>query len=192
MFRNIDLAEYTDGKKYNANDMVRIACNDCQGCSKCCHGMGNSIVLDPWDVKKLCQGLNTDFESLLKTTLELNLIDDLILPNIKMQENTDGCIFLNDEGRCSIHDIRPGFCRMFPLGRLYENGTFSYINQINECDYKDKTKIKIKKWLEIPNLSEYEEFVQNWHDFLSEKRNEIREHPENAKSICMEVLKYYY
>ncbi len=191
MLRNIDLSLYTDGRKYDSNDMVRIACDDCKGCSKCCHDMGNSIVLDPWDVKKLCSGLNTDFEGLLNESIELNLVDGLILPNIRMQEATNACIFLNSEGRCTIHDIRPGYCRLFPLGRLYENGSFTYINQIHECDYKDKSKIKIKKWLDVPNLSDYEEFVQCWHDYLNEKREEISKNPDNAKIICMEVLEQY-
>ena len=192
MFRDIDLNEYTDGRRYTSNDMVRIACDDCKGCSKCCHDMGNSIVLDPFDVKKLCAGLNRDFESLLDDCLELNVVDGLLLPNIKMQDKTNACIFLNEEGRCSIHEIRPGFCRMFPLGRLYENGGFSYIHQIHECDYPNKSKVKIKKWLEIPNLEDYENFVMEWHDYLASVREEIKKEPQNAKQYCMEVLKYYY
>ena len=50
MERNWDLSEMTDGKLYIENDMARIGCNDCEGCSKCCHNMGESIVLDPYDI----------------------------------------------------------------------------------------------------------------------------------------------
>lgn len=192
MLRDIDLSEYTDGKKYTSKDCVAIACDDCKGCSKCCHDMGNSIVLDPYDVKRLCAGLNRSFESLLDDVIELNVIDGLLLPNIKMQPNSNGCIFLNAEGRCSIHPIRPGFCRMFPLGRLYENGGFSYINQVHECDYPHKTEISIEKWLELPNIQEYEDFVLQWHDYLNSVRFEIDDNPESAKDYCMEVLRYYY
>ena len=57
MERNVSLEEITDGKKYHKNDMVRLGCNDCDGCSACCQGMGESIVLDPWDIHMLSQNL---------------------------------------------------------------------------------------------------------------------------------------
>lgn len=50
MERNWDLSERTDGRLYTKNDMVKAGCNDCKGCSACCHGMGESIVLDPYDI----------------------------------------------------------------------------------------------------------------------------------------------
>lgn len=40
MLREIDLSEISDGKLYTANDMVRIECQECKGCSACCHDMG--------------------------------------------------------------------------------------------------------------------------------------------------------
>lgn len=56
MIREVDLQEISDGKLYTANDLVKAGCNDCAGCSACCRGMGNSIVLDPLDMHRLCQG----------------------------------------------------------------------------------------------------------------------------------------
>ena len=58
MERNVDMSEVSDGKLYGINDMVKAGCNDCKGCSACCQGMGNSIVLDPYDVYRLTTGLN--------------------------------------------------------------------------------------------------------------------------------------
>ncbi|MCQ2543891.1 MAG: YkgJ family cysteine cluster protein [Lachnospiraceae bacterium] len=191
MVRQLDLDNYTDGRKYTRDDKARIACDDCKGCSKCCQNMGKSIIVDPWDVKKLKARLNTNFDGLLQMILELNMVDGLLLPNIKMQENTDACVFLNNNGRCNIHEDRPGFCRMFPLGRLYEGDDFFYINQVHECTYKDKEKIKIKKWIDVDDIDAYENFQKEWHNFLTEKRKEIIKNPDNIKDICMEVLKYY-
>ena len=45
MERNVDIDKISDGKRYGANDMVKVGCDDCRGCSACCHGMGDSIVL---------------------------------------------------------------------------------------------------------------------------------------------------
>ena len=57
MLRNVDLSEISDGKLYDANDMVKADCKGCEGCSACCRGMGKSIVLDPLDVHHLTIGL---------------------------------------------------------------------------------------------------------------------------------------
>lgn len=194
MKREVDLLEISDGKRYTANDMVRIECQECAGCSECCHDMGESILLDPYDIYQLEQGLHTTFAELLQDKLELHVVDGVILPNLKMQENTLQCGFLNEQGRCAIHAFRPGFCRLFPLGRIYENGTFFYFWQIHECAYPKKSKIKIKKWLGIPELSRYEEYIRNWHDFLK-TAGEISERAENqdiARELNMMILNTFY
>ena len=115
---NKNLEEISDGKRYGLNDMVRAACNDCAGCSSCCEDMGESIILDPLDIYELTKNLNTTFENLLKEQIELHVADGMILPNLKMTDK-DVCPFLKEK-RCSIHSFRPGICRVFPLGRIYE------------------------------------------------------------------------
>ena len=57
MKRNVSLEEISDGKLYTSNDMVKADCGDCAGCSACCHGMGESIVLDPLDIYRLTTNL---------------------------------------------------------------------------------------------------------------------------------------
>ena len=61
-------------------------------------------------------------QELLATSVELNVVDGVILPNLKMQGTREACAYLDAAGRCSIHPYRPGICRLFPLGRHYENG----------------------------------------------------------------------
>lgn len=194
MRREIDLEEISDGNRYNRDSMVRISCNDCEGCSNCCHDMGTSIILDPYDVYELCKGLDTDANRLLCACVELNVVDGIILPNIKMGEGDNpSCGFLTSDGKCSIHNIRPGFCRLFPLGRIYENGSFSYFNQIHECNYPNKSKVKIKKWLDIPSIAEYEKFVLDWHDFLKKAEEHLSGcTDEEIKRIDMSILNIFY
>ena len=119
MRREVTLEEISDGKLYNSNDMVKADCQDCKGCSDCCRGMGDSVVLDPYDVYRLSRGLNKSQEELLGGILELGVADGNILPHLAMKGPEEKCIFLNEEGRCSIHPLRPGFCRLFPLVRYY-------------------------------------------------------------------------
>ena len=58
MQRNVDINEISDGKKYTINDMAKIGCNDCSGCSKCCENMKGLITLDPYDIYRILDGLN--------------------------------------------------------------------------------------------------------------------------------------
>lgn len=53
MRRNVNLEDISDGKLYTSSDMAKADCHGCVGCSACCHGMGNSIVLDPRDISLL-------------------------------------------------------------------------------------------------------------------------------------------
>lgn len=195
MLRELDLSAVSDGRFYTQNDMVKAGCNDCKGCSDCCRGMGTSIVLDPYDCFQLCTNLEQSFEELLTYAVELQITDSrLILPNLKMTESSDACTFLDQSGRCSIHSFRPGFCRMFPLGRIYENHSFRYFLQVHECRQEPKTKVKISKWLGIGNLRKYEDFVTKWHYFLKEVGGMAESFQEEAslKNLSMFLLKTFY
>lgn len=193
MKRNIDMSEISDGKLYGLNDMVKAGCDGCRECSACCKGMGDSIVLDPYDVYRLTIGLNCKFEDLLVDKLDLNVVEGIILPNLKMSGNNESCAFLNKEGRCSIHAFRPGICRIFPLGRFYEKGSFQYFLQIHECKKQNRTKVKVKKWIDTPDIVKYEAFINCWHYFLmglSEKMPFLRE--EQVKQINMYILNTFF
>ena len=142
MKRNVDLREISDGRLYTAEDMVRADCHDCQECSACCSGMGDSVVLDPMDIWRLHRGTGMDFAELVeKGYVELGIADGMILPHLAMSDEKETCRFLDGDGRCSVHDARPGICRLFPLGRYYEEGGgFRYFLQIHECRKKKRSK----------------------------------------------------
>lgn len=164
MIREIDIDEISDGKRYGLNDMVKIECSDCKGCSECCHFVEDTIILDPYDIFMLERATGKTFEKMVDREIGLRVVEGLIAPHIKIQETTGACAFLSAEGRCTIHDFRPGFCRLFPMGRIYENGGFSYFLQVNQCPYPYKNKVKLKKWLGIENVGEYEKYILEYHD----------------------------
>ena len=192
MLREINLDEISDGKLYSSNDMARTDCKGCDGCSACCHGMGSSIVLDPLDVYRLSINLSKPVNELLAGPLELNVADGIILPNLKMTGTKEACSFLDADGRCTVHAFRPGICRMFPLGRFYENHSFQYFLQVHECPKTDRSKVKIKKWLDTPDLKRYETYICDWHYYLRELKTRIEAHPEQMKDISMDVLQKFY
>ena len=194
MLRDIDLSKISDGKRYKANDMVKISANGCVGCSQCCRNTVDTIRLDPYDMYQLEKGLGMTFDQMMaKEMIQLTMIESIVWVTLKKQARNHGCAFLNPEGRCDIHDFRPGFCRMFPLGRVYEDDDFSYYFQVHECPYPNKSKVKIKQWLGIPNLPKYEEYILIWHDFtklLSEKLKDMSD--EMIKKTNMNMVNLFF
>lgn len=193
MKREIDLNEISDGRLYTSNDMVKIGCNDCAGCSECCRMVEDTILLDPCDIYQLEQALKIGFEELMAAYIELRVVDGMIQPHIKMRPK-DGCVFLSQEGRCAIHDYRPGFCRMFPMGRIYQDQGFRYFLQVHECPYPNKTKVKLRKWLGIPALDVYEQYIRDWHGLVQEVTQMIEntDNQEIIKNLNLYLLNQFY
>lgn len=194
MLRDVTMEEISDGKLYRADDLVKADCHDCKGCWDCCCGMGESILLDPYDVYRLSEGLKKSFEELLENSLELHVVDGVILPNLKMGGERDCCVFLDGEGRCSVHDFRPGLCRLFPLGRYYEGDSFLYFLQTGECRMGNRSKIKVKKWIDTPDLKRYDRFILDWHHFVRMLQETLGQEAdmEKAKRYNLYVLETFY
>ncbi len=156
------IKEISDGKLYRAEDMVNAGAGGCKNCSWCCEDMCDSIFLDPYDIYSLCQGTGKEYTELIDGDyLEIGLHKLISMPHIKDRGN--GCGFLTEHKRCSIHDFRPGICRLFPLGRYYHDDTFSYILQTRGCKAEVRDEVKVRDWLEIKDLERYEEYMLKWH-----------------------------
>ncbi len=180
---------------YGSNELVKVGCGDCKGCHTCCQGMGKSILLDPYDFYQLQLATGLGFAQLMQDKIALTVEEGIILPHLKMQEKTDACAFLNEEGRCSIHAYRPGLCRLFPLGRNYDEQGLRYFLLEDACQIKNRTKIKVKKWLEIPALSQYEKFLTEWHALRKElmafvKQNGVTN--EHSKTVNLRFLEIFF
>lgn len=205
----------TPDRLYTARDMAKIGCDDCKGCSYCCQEMGESVVLTPLDICELTLHLGKSFDELMEDKIELYMTDGMVMPNLKMTGETKAygskevCGFLNEEGRCSIHSFRPGLCRLFPLGRNYEikqveteDGIkeikgFQYFIVKDSCPNLNGTKVKIEKWLGIPNLKKNEEFITEWHYFCKDFQEEMQKllragEDDKVKKINLSMLELFY
>ena len=184
----------TDGKFYELEQMVRANCQDCVGCHDCCVGMGDTIVLDPYDVWMLKNALNISMQEMMnQEMLSLKVADGLVLPYIQMDSKTDACPFLNVEGRCKIHAYRPGMCRLFPLGRNYEDGKLNYILLTEACQKKNRSKIKVGQWIGVEPEKEYHAYVLRWHDFRKKTAGVFETATEEErKTVAMYVLQTFY
>jgi Fe-S-cluster containining protein len=155
--------------------------------------MGKSIILDPYDIYIFKKNMNIGFQQLLASNVELNVVDGIILPNLKMDAITDKCVFLDDDGRCSIYNNRPGMCRLFPLGRYYKEGRFKYFLQIYECENKNRSKIKVKNWLDMENVNKHEQYINQWHYFLKDmEERTLKGDDDISKKVNMMILDNFF
>lgn len=195
MKRNVSLEEISDGRLYGYHDMVKADCHGCRGCHKCCTGMGDSVILDPYDMWRLQKGLHKSLQELLaEGKAELHVVDGCILPNLAMRGAEEACGFLDGEGRCSIHAFRPGVCRLFPLGRYYEDGDFRYFLQKGECSAANRSKVKVSKWIDTPEPGKYHDFLCTWHYLLKDVEEAVRgqEDSEYSRALNMSLLGIFY
>ena len=160
------LDEISDGKLYDINDIVKADTCGCDGCSDCCYDVGDLVVLTPFDIYEIVNYLDTTFDDLIGNKIELRENNKIVLPYLKMDEKNKKCSFLNEENRCIIHSKRPNICRMFPLGRVYNNDDFKYFLQIGNCPKENLKDIKVKNWIGIENYFENKKFILQWHKFI--------------------------
>ena len=156
----------SDGKIYDIEDWVKADTKGCDGCSACCHSVGDLVLLTPFDVYEMVGYLKISFDELLENYLTLREKDKVLLPYLKMQGKTERCSFLNEAGRCTIHSHRPNICRLFPLGRIYEKDNFKYFLQVGSCPKPNLSEVQIKEWIGIANYTENKAFILIWHELI--------------------------
>ena len=83
---------------------------------------------------------------------------------------------------------------MFPLGRIYEDDgdSFKYFIQVHECPYPNKSKVKIKQWLGIENISKYEEYVLSWHNILKNITECALDSPDLLNAVNTKLLSLFF
>ena len=196
MIREIDEKLIRPEQLMSSTDMAKLGCNHCRECSDCCKNRAEWITLDAFDVKELKANLNYSFTGLLEQGLiTLSVIDGVVLPCLSKKQSADECLFLQSDGKCSIHAFRPGICRMFPLARLYhEDGSFSYFLQEGECPRNNGVKIKISRWLGYPDIRRYEQSVRQYHDALLKLRKNCAsaETPEEMTALQKKFLEDWF
>ncbi len=195
MEHKVNLEEISDGKLYTKNDMVKLGCDGCHGKSSCCRFAEDTITLDPYDFYQLSTGEGLSFEQLYGAQLiALSPVQGLLLPHLNFTKETEACPFLKEDGLCRIHANRPGLCRLFPLARYFEEDTLHYILQIHECPNPVTPKVKVKQWIGLPNMEQYEAFLIEWHTLITEVQKKIAAATDNQTigALTTALLKLFF
>ena len=144
MFREVDLEEISDGKLYGSNDMVRADCFGCQGVPSAAVEWRVYYTGSAGCAQTL---LKSSYEPgcMVERHLELHVVDGLILPNLRMDGPQAACTFLDGEGTLCHSQFPSGICRIFPLGRYYEDRSFQYFSSRYRNAQKEQGQNKDKK-----------------------------------------------
>ncbi len=199
---------------YTSQEMAKIGGAGCEGCGACCRDMGDSVRLDPLDVHELSLHLSCSVADLVDQMIGLHAEDGVILPHLlmtvpdgagepslasadappRMPAGEPRCVFLQDDGRCSVHLFRPGLCRLFPLGRDYDGTYFRYFVVKGGCPLPGRTKVRIDKWLGVSDIKAYEKFISDWHYFIKELKEKISRipDPDEIRSLNLQLLETFY
>ena len=109
-----------EAEPLEAADLVGLVCGT-EGCPANCCKNGPHIVLNPYEIALICGASKMSYEDLLDVveTDRVNGFPLVMLPRDPQ------CHFWTGRG-CRIYDARPLACRLFPLGRVFEDDR-SYI-----------------------------------------------------------------
>lgn len=166
MRSNINLDDISDGRLYAVSDLVKADTGGCLNCGACCHGVGDLVVLNPFDVNDITKHLNKSFDELLMHHFELHESGKITLPHLKMQGEADACSFLDANARCAVHGHRPDICRLFPLGRVYDQDDFQYFLQTDVCVKSDLEDITVESWIGVSDYAKNKAFILEWYRLI--------------------------
>jgi Fe-S-cluster containining protein len=105
-----------DAVPLESGDRVQLSCG-MEGCQSNCCTNGPHIVLNPYEIALICAASEMSYEDLLDIveTDRVNGFPLVMLPRDPQ------CHFWTGRG-CRIYHARPLACRLFPLGRVFEDG----------------------------------------------------------------------
>jgi len=111
----------SDAVPLEPSEPVQLACGTA-GCSANCCADGPHIILNPYEIALICRAAGLSYEDLLDVveTDRVNGFPLVMLPR------EPACHFWTDAG-CRIYEARPLACRLFPLGRVFENGRSAFV-----------------------------------------------------------------
>lgn len=141
----------------------------CTQCGKCCINQ-NDIILTPMDLFRIAKKFECSMEEVLDEYCDTYIGHDSRIPVVwlKPQGSMNHCPFLQDN-KCSIHDVKPARCAMFPIGRMshatkkkenvisFEHSQTDYIFLNPQCG-DDTEQHTVREWLHtfgIPLKDDY-------------------------------------
>lgn len=173
----------------------------CQFCTKCCCNMRGMIMLESLDAFRIakylqCQGEDIGgIDDVFRLYAEPQMLEG-VYPIFSLRDVGEErqCVFLKD-GRCSIYDVRPRTCRLYPLsvGPGDRGKDFEYYLCQDNPHHLSGGKILVKDWLNQVFRQEDKEFVKREFKMAAQMGKLMENMDEEAiKNSIFKILYYRY
>ena len=154
---------------------------DCKMCGSCCRKREEPIVMTGVDVFFIAKALGINPAEVAQKYLNWNIGPDSKLPIATLRERLDGSCVLMRKSKCTIQNMKPVVCAIFPLGRMLspQTGEYQYFFQPSGCaGGSGDTKHTLREWLSGFGIEERDEMARAWTKLFT------------AASICMRSMKH--
>ena len=168
------IAENFDDMKIGVDDKFHFSCKQC---GKCCTER-EDILLSPHDLFRAAKKLNMTPDEFVKEYCDSYVGDTskMVLVRLRPRGTIKRCPMLKDR-KCSIHDVKPMVCAMFPIGRGFqldpkkpsdeqisvENIQFIF----NGATCGNKEEHTVREWFETFGIPIKDEIFVEWHKAIS-------------------------
>lgn len=174
-----------DAQVLTDSDLLQLTCG-AAGCSSTCCKATAPIVLNPYELARVCKATRMSYEDLLDVvdTDRAKGFPLVMLPR------DPACHFWTATG-CRIYEARPLACRLFPLGRVFENDrSHIVLPEVNRCSGLVPTPAKtVAAYLQEQDTALFIEMADRWIEFVSDiERLPLQDAP--VTSVAFHMLVY--
>lgn len=174
-----------DAKVLSKTDLLQLSCG-IHGCTSNCCTKSAPIILNPYEIALICRESKLSYEDLLDI-VETDRAKGFPLV---MLPRDPACYFWTGRG-CRIYQARPLACRLFPLGRVFDNGqSHIVLPQLNVCSGLASSPGKtVADYLREQDTSPSIQMADRWIEFVNEI--ELQPLPDKpVTSIAFHMLVY--
>jgi Fe-S-cluster containining protein len=174
-----------DARVLDDSEFVQLSCG-VNGCTSNCCTKSAPIILNPFEIALICRESSLSYEDLLDI-VETDRANGFPLV---MLLRDPACHFWTGKG-CRIYAARPLACRLYPLGRVYDQGqSHIVLPELNVCSglAPDPSKT-VRAYLREQDTALQIEMADHWIEFVNEMEKLLL--PDKAvTSVAFHMLVY--
>ncbi|HUI46166.1 MAG TPA: YkgJ family cysteine cluster protein [Nitrospirota bacterium] len=175
----------TDARILSGSDFIQLSCG-VNGCSSNCCTKSAPIVLNPYEIALICRESNLSYEDLL------DIVDTgraRSFPLVMLPRDPH-CHFWTGKG-CRIYRGRPLACRLYPLGRVFDQGESHLVMpELNICSGLSSSPVKtVADYLRDQDTAVLIQMADRWIEFVSDlEQQPLPDKP--VTSVAFHMLVY--
>jgi Fe-S-cluster containining protein len=172
--KKISVYQQVEQDGLSLDSIFRFYCHEGLSCFHQCCRRAPTIILSPYDILRLKQGLGLKSGEFLRRYTLLEIDEWSNLPLVFMDSygaQEEGCPFLGPQG-CLVYVHRPAACRLFPVtmgSRLTEQGIKDYYfcRRLDYCQGFDTDMVwTVASWMANQGFVEYDKGRKEWLEII--------------------------